>query len=179
MKVAVGIASNVDLPLHDLLAAVIQGSGPSIMEDIATAGKDYLNHKVEKCPNIGEAPAVEGIENIGIGSRRHRGAADVPDKEFNEDALVDKGQTEEFKLMQGEAYKSLCTFMHNLETHGRSCCSCCPCLRVGLFSKSPQSQYQDWRSSMLRLPNGIGGYAWVLRDNAEKYKSAINSKFGS
>lgn len=123
LKIAIGTVSNVDLPLHAVLGAVIN-----------TAAGEML---------------------------------DSMPRNFNADATIEVGQSEEFKRLHGPAYEALCKFLENAEPRKEALC--CRCLRR-FCGKAPASRGTDWRDHMVRVKNGIGGWAWVRRSNAEAYR---------
>lgn len=92
--------------------------------------------------------------------------------EFRADATFEEGQSRGFKDMHGPAYTALCKFIRKEEDPGRKArcfARCRSCLR-SLSRKDPPPCENDWRTNMVQVENGIGGWAWVRQTNEDEYK---------
>lgn len=124
--------ANVDLPLHDMLDALVEATAAEALDNVATM------------------PIPDGDQSV-----------------FNADARHAEGQNAEFKDLHGSAHESLCEFMHKQERKDRArCCTFLPCFS----GETPKPTGVDWRDHMVQVENGIGGWAWILKDNEEKYR---------
>lgn len=138
MRVAVGCVANVDLPLHEMLSALVNATADEILSNVASV------------------PIPDGDQSV-----------------FNADAKHTEEQSDGFKDLHGSAYESLCTFMRKQERKDRArCCTLFPCLSRETLK--PTSV--DWRDHMVQVENGIGGWAWVLKDNEQKYRRQNGSQ---
>lgn len=132
VKIAVGVVSHVDLPLHDMLGALFKAT---------------------------TAEVVDNVQNVR--------ASDNNRSLFNADAEREEGQTKEFKDLHGEAYESLCEFMREKESTKRA--GCLTFLPWRSREAPTTTDDVDWRTHMVQVKNGIGGWAWVMNENKEAY----------
>lgn len=144
MRVVVGAVTNVDLPLHDLLAVLAEEAASGVIDATMEACNDRLENNAQSCA---QRP--------------------FNSDEFDANASLSGGQPDVFKKFQGKAYESLCNFMQDLEKkYEPSCC------RLMCVPGKPQlPPCKDWRRSMKLTENRLGRKAWVLNENADKYEA--------
>ncbi|CAN0171033.1 unnamed protein product [Scytosiphon promiscuus] len=110
---------------------------------------------------LGAAVKAAGTELVeGIGT-------EVPSTIRTDLSAFEEGvpiaKIQEFKDLQGPAYRSMCELMGGAEMPPPRCCFWCPpCHRAPSLSIS-------WKDSMVQERNGQGGWAWVLKTNREAY----------
>lgn len=74
-----------------------------------------------------------------------------------------EAEIEKFTRLRGEAYRALCTFMHDVDSRRQRRSGCLPC-------RGPRQPFIDWRKSMVQVENPrTGRYAWVLNENKDAY----------
>lgn len=134
VRVAVGSVANVDLPLHDMLNALVMATATEVLNTVAS-----------------EMPIADTEQSV-----------------FNADAKHTEKQSEYFKELHGSAHESLCAFMRKQERK-EDRAQCCTFLRC-FSGETPKPTGVDWRDHMVQVENGIGGWAWVLKDNEQKYR---------
>ena len=104
------------------------------------------------------ATDAEGLDNVAS-------VTPIPDSKqsvLNADAKHTKQQIKGFKDLHGPAYKSLCAFMREQERESGARCWKFLCCFSG---KTPNPAGVEWREQLVQVENGIGGWAWVLKDN--------------